>query len=80
MLKKKSTFLRYTVTYNVKYVLDYVTKCSISSKTSLESILATMMCLLSGQRCQTLISLSTDCMYLNNKNVTSKISPSANRV
>ena len=29
-------------------------------------ILATMICLLSGQRSQTLVSLSTDCMYFNN--------------
>ena len=29
-------------------------------------ILTTMMCLLSGQRSQTLVSLSTDCMHLNN--------------
>ena len=29
-------------------------------------MLATMMCLFRGQRSQTLVSLSTDCMYLNN--------------
>ena len=28
------------------------------------TILATMMCVLRGQRSQTLVSLSTDCMYL----------------
>ena len=69
MFKARPTFPRYTVTYDVKYVLDFVKKCSISSETSLEltsKILATMMCLLSGQRSQTLVSLSTDCMYLNN--------------
>ena len=41
--------------------------CSISSETSLEStskILVTMMCLLSQQTSQTLVSLSTDCMLL----------------
>ena len=69
MFKDRPTFPRITVTYDVKYVLDYVEKRSISSETSLEltsKILATMMCLLSGQRSQTLASLSTDCMYLNN--------------
>ena len=48
---------------------DYVKKCSISSETSLEltlKILATMMCLLSGRRSQTLFYLSTDGKYLNN--------------
>ena len=38
-----------------------------SSETSLEltsNILATMMCFLSGQRSQTLVSLLTDCMQL----------------
>ena len=69
MLKGRTTFPRYTVTCDVKYVLHYVKKCSISSETSLEStsnILATMKCLLRGQRSHTLVSLSTDCMYLNN--------------
>ena len=56
MFKEKSTFPRYTVTCDVTHVLDYVKKCSFSSVTSLElasKILATMMCLLSGQRSQT---------------------------
>ena len=69
MFKERLTFPRYIVTYDAKYVLDYVKKCSISSETSLEltsKILATMMCLLSGQRLQTLVSLSPDYMYLNN--------------
>ena len=68
MFKERSTFPRYTVTYDVKYVLDYVKKCSISSETSLEltsKILATIMCLLSGERSQTLVSLFTNCMYLS---------------
>ena len=46
-----------------------VTLLHISSKTSLEltsNILATMISLLSGQRSQTLASLSIVCMYLNN--------------
>ena len=69
MFKERPTFPSYTVTYDVKYVLDYVKTCFISSETSLEltsKTLATMMCLLRGQRSQTLASLSTDCMHLNN--------------
>ena len=69
MFKERPTFPRYTVTYDVKHILDYVEKCSFSTETSLEltsKILATMMCLLSGQRSQTLVSLSTDFTYLNN--------------
>ena len=69
MFKERPTFPRYTVTYEIKYVLEYVKKCSITSGTSLEltsNFLATMMCLLSEQKSQTLVSLSTDCMYLNN--------------
>ena len=69
MLKERPTFPCYTVTNDVKYVPDYVKKCSISSETSLELIsklLATMMCLLSGRRSQTLVSIPTDCMYFNN--------------
>ena len=65
MFKERPTFPCYTVTYDVKYV----EKCSISSEMSLElisKILATMMCFLSVQRSQTLVSLFTDCMYLNN--------------
>ena len=69
MFKDRPTFPRITVTCDIKYVLDYVEKRSISSETSLEltsKILATMMCLLSRQRSQTLASLFTDCMHLNN--------------
>ena len=65
IFKERATFPRYTVTYGVKYVLDYVKKCSISNEMSLEltsKMLATMMCLLSGQKPQTLVSLSTSCM------------------
>ena len=69
MFKKRPTFTRYTVTYNVKYFLKYVKKCSISIETSLQltsKVSATMMCLFSGQKSQTLVSLSTDCIYLDN--------------
>ena len=93
MFKERPIFPRYTVTYDVKHVLYYVKKCSIPTETSSEltsKILATMMCLLSGQRSQTVVSFSTDCMYLNNsgcllhikviKNFTSKTSSTTNRV
>ena len=69
MFKERPTFPQYTLTHDVTDVLDYVKKCSFSSKTSLELtsiVLATTMCLLRGQRSQTLVSLSTDYMYLNN--------------
>ena len=36
MFKERPTFPRYTVTYDVKHVLDYVKKCYISTETSLE--------------------------------------------
>ena len=69
MFKGRPTFLQYTVTYHVKHVVDYVKTFSISSETSLEltsNFLATMMRLLSGRRSQTLASLSTNCMHLDN--------------
>ena len=53
MFKERRFFSRYTVTYDVKYVLDFVKKCSISNELSLgltSKIFETMMCLLSGQR------------------------------
>ena len=68
MFKERPIFPRYTVTYDVKYVLDYVKKCSFCSTFSLElssKFLAAMMFILSRQRSQTLISLPTDCMYLS---------------
>ena len=68
MFKKSPTCQSYTVIYGIKYILDYVKKSSISNET-LElalKILETMMCHLSGQRPQTLASLSTGCVYLNN--------------
>ena len=68
MFKKSPTCQSYTVIYGIKYIPDYVKKSSISNET-LElalKILETMMCHLSGQRPQTLASLSTDYVYLNN--------------
>ena len=73
MFKKRSTFPSYVVTYDIMYTLD---------KTSLEltsKILKTMMCLLSGLRSQTLVSLSSGCMYLNNSRCVFYISKSLGR-
>ena len=53
MFKERRFFSRYTVPYDVKHVLDFVKKCSISNELSLEltsKIFETMMCLLSGKR------------------------------
>ena len=91
IFKERSTFPRYTVTCDVMYVLSksmlicYIKKCSSSSETSLEltsKILATMMCLISGQKSQTLVYLSiTVCTsIIQGVSVTSKISSAANRV
>ena len=69
IFKERLTFPRYTVTCDVTDVLAYVKKCYFSGKTSLEltlKVLATTMCLFSGQRSQTLVHLSTDYMCLNN--------------
>ena len=66
---KKDQLSHVTLLHMMTNVLVYVKRCSISSETSLEltsKILVIMMCLLSGRRSQTLTSLHTDCMYLNN--------------
>ena len=50
MFKERSTFSRCIVTYDIKYILDYVKKYFISSEMLLEltsKILETVMCLLS---------------------------------
>ena len=50
MFKERSTFPRYTVTYDVKPVFDFIKSLSCSDETSLEictKALATLMCLLS---------------------------------
>lgn len=68
MFKQRPSLPRYTVTYDVKGVLDYIKQYTISEEMSLESLskyLATLMCLLSGQRSQTLASLSKDYMHID---------------
>ena len=75
MFKERQTFPRYTVTYDVKYVLDYVKKCTTSSETTLEltsKILATMMRLLIGQRFGLFIqivctSINSGCVFYISK-------------
>ena len=74
MFKERPTFPRYAVTYYVKYVLDYVKKCSFSSETLLEltsNILANMMCLLRGQRLQN-VTNNEQKVTSNEQKVTSK--------
>ena len=68
MFKERLTFPRYTVTYDEKPVFDFIKRLSCSDETSLEictKALATLMCLLSGQRSQTLSSLKMDTMYID---------------
>ena len=69
IFKEKPSLPKYNVTYDVKKVFDYIQHCKISEETSLDvlsKILATFMCMLSGQRSQTLASLSTDYVNLEN--------------
>ena len=66
MFKERPTFPRYTVICDVKPVFDFIKSLSCSDETSLEictEALATLMCLVSGQRSQTLSSLKMDTMY-----------------
>ena len=68
MFKERPTFPIYTVTYDVKPVFDFIKSLSCSDETSLEicaKALITLMCLLSGQRSQTLSSLKMDTMYID---------------
>ena len=68
MFKERPTFSRYTVTYDVKPVFDFIKSLSCSDETSLEictKAVATLMCLLSGQRFQTLSALKMDTMYID---------------
>ena len=92
MFQERQTFPRFTVTHDLQYVRDYAKESSVSSETSLEltSKILVTMCLSNGQRSQILVSLYTDCVYLNNseclyyisviKNFTSKISSIVSRV
>ena len=68
MFKERPIFPRYTVTCDVKPVFNFIKSLSCSDETSLEictKALATLMCLVSGQRSQTLSSLKMDTMYID---------------
>ena len=65
MFKERSSLPRYTVSFDVKPVFECIKE--ILDNTSLEictKILATIMCLLSGQRSQTLSLLQANSSYI----------------
>ena len=67
IFKEKPSFPKYSVTYDVKKVFDYIQHCKISEETSLDilsKVLATFMCMLSDQRSQTFASISMDYLHL----------------
>ena len=56
MLKERPSLPRYTVTFDVKLIFEFIKEIACLDNTSLEictKILATTMCLLSGQKSQT---------------------------
>ena len=67
IFKERSSLPKYTVTYDVKIIFDYMRTLDFTSL-SLELVtkcLATLLGLLTGQRSQTLASLSINHMYLD---------------
>ena len=72
IFKERPSLPRYTVTFDVKPVFECIKEIACSDNTSLEictKILATIMCLLSGQRSQTLSLLQTNSMYIDDSRV-----------
>lgn len=68
MFKRRPSLPRYTVTYDITIILNYMTTMAPNRDNSLELHtykLATLMCLLSGQRAQTLGSLKLEDMHLD---------------
>ena len=68
MFKLKPSLPRYTITCEMKHLLNYIRTNSASGVIPLELILkdlATLMCLLSVQGTQTLPSLCRDYMFLD---------------
>ena len=66
MFKQRPSLPRYTVTYDVAKVLQYISNSY--SKMSLEFLtkkLATLLCILSGQRSQTMSLLNTSYMHID---------------
>ena len=66
MFKQRPSLLRYTVTYDVAKLLQYISNSY--SKISLECLtkkLATLMYILNGQRSQTMSLLNTHYMHID---------------
>ena len=75
--KQRPSLPKYTVTYDVNIVLEYLKTLPQNRDNSLEihtKKLATLMCLLSGQRSQTLGVLTLDAMHLTEMECTFYIS------
>ena len=67
MFKGQPSLRRYTVTFDVKPVFECIKEIAYLDNTYLEirpKILATIVCLLNGQRSQTLSLLQTNSMYI----------------
>ena len=67
IFKLRPSLPKYTETYDVKVVLDYLTTIQTSILTPLKELsmkLVTLLCLLSGQRNQTLAALDMDFMNI----------------
>ena len=93
IFKERPSLPSYTVTFDVNPVFECIKEIACSDNTSLEictKILATM-CLLSGQRSQTLSFLQTNSMYIDdsrvifyigkiNKNLKAQFSSEASRI
>ena len=77
MFKERPSLPKYTVTYDVNTVFTYIkTLPDVISMTleDLNKTTATMLCLLSGQRSQTLGAISINHMFLDNNTVVFYIS------
>ena len=71
IFREKPTLPKYTVTYDVKKVFDFIQSVNINdaSLELLTKCVATILCLLSGQRSQTLSELYISYMYLDSTRV-----------
>ena len=69
IFKETPSLPKYTVTYDVKQIFDYFKSLGDIGSQPLEMIskcTATLLCLLSGQRSQTMGALSLDFMFFDN--------------
>ena len=72
MFNERPSLPRYTITFDVKLVFDFIKEIDCSDNTSLEictKTLATLMCLLSGQTSQTLSVLQTNYKHSDNSRI-----------